>query len=218
VHADNPNGERVYITSLTSGDFFGENGFFTGAPRTASVEALYTAQIFVIAQEPYAKAAADNARADATLLAFYEERVVDAVLATSQVFGLLPHSSRRARIERFRLRTFVAGSMALREGETSDDIYVIKNGDAEVFNADNGTRTSLSTLGPGTLFGEVAALRGIPRTASIIAKSDLTTLVLSKRDFLAVVDERPAERKQVMDVIASRVRGKPRQAPGTLKG
>ena len=206
VHATKPNGERVYIASLTSGDFFGENGFFTGSPRTASVEALYPAQVFVITQELYAKAVADNARADATLLAFYKERVVDAVLATSQVFGLLPHSSRRAMIELFRLRTFVAGSMVLREGEPSDDIYVIKNGEAEVFTAHNGARTSLSTLGPGTLFGEVAALRGIPRTASIVAKSDLTTLVLSKRDFLAVVDERPAVRKQVMDVIASRVR------------
>ncbi len=206
VHATRANGERVYIASLTSGDFFGENGFFTGSPRTASIEALYPTQVFVITQELYAKAAADNARADATLLAFYKERVVDAVLATSQVFGLLPHGSRRAMIERFRLRTFIAGSMVLREGETSDDIYVIKNGEAEVFTAHNGTRTNLSTLGPGTLFGEVAALRGIPRTASIVAKSDLTALVLSKRDFLAVVDERPAVRKQVMDVIASRVR------------
>ncbi len=206
VHATKPNGDRVYIASLTSGDFFGENGFFTGAPRTASVEALYPAQVFVITQELYAKAAADNARADATLLSFYKERVVDAVLATSQVFGLLPHSSRRAMIERFRLRTFVAGSMVLREGETSDDIYVIKNGEAEVFTSHGPTKTILSVLGPGTLFGEVAALRGIPRTASIVAKSDLTALVLSKRDFSAVVDERPAVRKQVMDVIASRVR------------
>lgn len=206
VHATKANGERVYIASLTSGDFFGENGFFTGSPRTASIEALYPTQVFVITQELYAKAAADNARADATLLAFYKERVVDAVLATSQVFALLPHTARRAMIERFKLRTFVQGSMVIREGETSDDIYVVKSGEAEVFTAHNGTRASLSVLGSGTLFGEVAALRGIPRTASVIAKSDLTTLVLSKRDFLAVVDERPAVRKQVMDVIASRVR------------
>src|SRR5205814_56154 len=112
---------------------FGENGFFTGAPRTASVEALYPMNVFVITQALYARATADNARADATLLAFYKERVVDAVLATSDVFGLLPHSARRAMIDRFQLRTFPAGAAVLTEGETSDDIYVIKNGDAQVF-------------------------------------------------------------------------------------
>jgi cAMP-dependent protein kinase regulator len=206
VHATRPSGDRVYLASLTSGDFFGENGFFSGAPRAASVEALYPMQAFVITPALYTQAAADNARADATLLAFYKERVVDVVLATSNVFGLLPHEARRQVLDRFQLRSFRQGDLVLREGETSDDIYVIKSGEARVYNGHDTTTTELSTLGPGTIFGEVAALWGVPRTASIEARTDLTTLVLSKTDFSVVLDQRPALRKKVMDVIASRVR------------
>ena len=202
VHATRPTGERVYIASLTSGDFFGENGFFTGSSRTASVEALYPMQVFVLTPELYAKAAAGNAKADETLLAFYKERVVDAMLATSPIFGLLPSEARREILNQFHLRSFTAGQMVIREGETTGDIYMVKSGTAEVFTG----ATSLSTLGAGALFGEVAALRGIPRTASVRAKTDLTTLVLSREDFMGVIDTRPDVKKKIQGVIAARVR------------
>lgn len=202
VHATRSTGERVYIASLTSGDFFGENGFFTGAPRTASVEALYPMQVFVLTAELYAKAAAGNARADDTLLGFYKERVVEAMLATSPIFGVLPTEARRELLTCFQLRNFATHALIIQEGETTGDIYMIKSGDAEVFTGN----THLSKLGPGALFGEVAALRGIARTASVRATSPLTALVLSREDFARVVDTRPDVKKKVQSVIAARVR------------
>lgn len=64
----------------------------------------------------------------------------------------------------------------------------------------------LARLGPGTLFGEVAAMRQIARTATVTAYSRLELLELSRADFQAVLDARPEIKRQVATIIAERVR------------
>jgi CRP-like cAMP-binding protein len=148
----------------------------------------------------------DSTAANAVLLRFYKDRIVDVMLARSPVFGLLHHEDRRAITDRFSLCVFEAGASVIREGETSSQIYLIKDGEAEVLTEREGVRDTLSTLGPGTVFGEVAALRGIPRTATVVAKTKLETLCLEGADFQAILDARPEVRKKVQDVVAKRAR------------
>ena len=111
--------------------------------------------------------------------------IVDAVLAKSWVFGVLSSEQRRRIIAQFALEWFEAGQLVLNEGELSDHIYMIKDGEAEVYTEQGGERRSLSTLGPGTLFGEVAALRQIPRTASVVARTRVETLRLRRPGLFA---------------------------------
>src|SRR5207247_3229405 len=149
------------------------NGFFTGSPRSANIEAIYPVEAFEIDRALYDRLMTGKPQASTILLRFYKERIVDAVLAKSPTFGLLPHEDRRAMRDKFELQRFEAGAVIIREGEKSDQIYLIKDGTADVVAEKNGKPTVLSTLGPCQLFGEVAALRGIPRTASVVARSNL---------------------------------------------
>jgi CRP-like cAMP-binding protein len=204
VFATTTDGVRIYLSSLTAGDFFGENGFFTGAPRSATVEALYPVEAFEIDDTLWERLTRDVPEARDVLLRFYKERIVDVVLAKSGIFGLLPNDARRAVLDKFDLQTFEAGARVINEGEASDQIYVIKNGEAEVFTDRDGTREVLSVLGPGRLFGEVAALRHIPRTASVTAKTPLETLRLAAADFNALLDAKPDVRQRVNDEVAVR--------------
>lgn len=206
VYATDTHGQPVYLSSLTVGDFFGENSFFTGAPRSATVEALGDVEAFAIDKALYERVIGDNAHARTALLDFYKERIVNAVLAKSQIFGLLPSDERQALVYRFNLKVFQPGELVLREGDISDSIYLIKSGEAEVFTEKGGPRTALSTIGPGTVFGEVAALRGIARTASIAAKTSLETLELSGSAFHAILQARPDLQQKVFDVVARRAR------------
>jgi serine/threonine-protein kinase len=43
-----------------------------------------------------------------------------------------------------------------------------------------GERSVLREMGPGTVFGETAILGSVPRTASVVALTDVTTLVLTR--------------------------------------
>ncbi|MBI3179903.1 MAG: cyclic nucleotide-binding domain-containing protein, partial [Deltaproteobacteria bacterium] len=206
VYATNAEGKRVYLSSFSAGDFVGENGFFTGSPRSATVEAIYPTEVFEIDQALFDRVMSGRPQASNILLRFYKERIVDAVLAKSPTFGLLPHEARRAVRDKFELERFPAGAVVIREGEKSDQIYLIKDGQADVVTQKNGEAKTLSTLGPCQLFGEVAALRGIPRTASVVARTPLEALRLAGTHFQAVLDQKPEVRKRVLDEVARRAR------------
>lgn len=206
VHVTTPASHRVYLSSLTAGDFFGENGFFTGSPRSATVEALYPSDVFEIDRVVYNRVTANHPEASGILLQFYKERIVETVLAKSPVFGLLDNERRRAAVDRFTPRIFREGEMVIREGARSDQIYLVKDGEAEVFTEAGGKRVDLSKVGPGTLFGEVAALRGIPRTATVRAAGRLEVLELARADFEALLVSEPELRRRVLDVVSQRAR------------
>jgi CRP-like cAMP-binding protein len=80
-------------------------------------------------------------------------------------------------------RQFPAGAVVMREGEPGDRFYLITDGAAAV-SVHGAPKPS---LGRGDCFGEIALLRGIPRTATITAERSLHTLTLSRDEFLTAV-------------------------------
>jgi len=78
---------------------------------------------------------------------------------------------------------FPAGTAAIREGDAGDLFYLVVSGSAAV-SVQGNPRPS---LGPGDCFGEIALLRDIPRTATVVADSPLCTLALDRESFLVAV-------------------------------
>ena len=75
------------------------------------------------------------------------------------------------------------GDVVMRQGEPGEQFHVVRRGSASV-TVDGRPRPS---LGAGDCFGEIALLRDIPRTATVIAGEDLATFVLRRSDFLSAV-------------------------------
>jgi CRP-like cAMP-binding protein len=99
------------------------------------------------------------------------------------LFGLLPSLSSLSTRERENLiaRAIVyevpAQMTIVSHGETGDAAYFILAGQAAAGIANpNGDYRSLSTMQPGDFFGEIAALTGSPRTATVVAAEPLTLL------------------------------------------
>jgi hypothetical protein len=85
------------------------------------------------------------------------------------------------------------GTPVVREGEIGHHLYVIEDGEVEV---SRGGRP-VATLGPGDYFGEIALLRHVPRTATVVAKTPATLLSLEREGFLEEVTGHPVVRKAV---------------------
>ena len=99
------------------------------------------------------------------------------------LIGLLPSLSGLTRAERERAITqghvieAEPGSRITSTGETGDTAYFILSGKAVAGTADGqGSYRSLSSMGKGDFFGEIAALTGSTRTADVVAEQATTLL------------------------------------------
>jgi predicted MFS family arabinose efflux permease len=81
-----------------------------------------------------------------------------------------------------------AGDIVIRQGDQPDDFFAVLGGQFEVsILPDGGSRQVIATLGPGTGFGEIGLLHGVPRTASVTAVSDGEVLRVPGTAFLNAV-------------------------------
>ncbi len=89
----------------------------------------------------------------------------------------LDRETRRALVSAATVRDFPAGATIVGVGDVGDAAWFILDGRAAAGTpeSDGGYR-SLSTMGPGDFFGEIAALTGSRRTATVVADQDTTVI------------------------------------------
>ncbi len=96
------------------------------------------------------------------------------------LFSQLSSDDLQVLVQKSSLRQFEAGSVVCREGEYGDTAFAILGGSVEVSIYTAGYKNlTLAILGEGNIFGEMAALSGYPRSATITAKEDLFLLEIS---------------------------------------
>jgi CRP/FNR family transcriptional regulator, cyclic AMP receptor protein len=101
--------------------------------------------------------------------------------------------------------TFPAGQGLFHQGDPGDAAYIIIDGEADVrVNSSKGPVT-VAHLGRNSFIGEIAILCDVPRTASVVATSDLITLRISKDTFLRMVNEFPEMAIEIMRELARRL-------------
>jgi len=79
------------------------------------------------------------------------------------------------------------GEIIFHEGDIGDFLYIIADGEVEVFHKKNGAETQIATLHKGEFFGEMALLNQKTRTASVRCKTPTNVLALKKSDFGALI-------------------------------
>jgi CRP-like cAMP-binding protein len=101
--------------------------------------------------------------------------------------------------------TFEAGQALFVQGDPGDAAYIVLEGDAEVsINTPQGP-VKVATVGRHAILGEVAILCDVPRTATVVAKSRLTTLRIDKDLFFRLVNEFPLMAVEIMRELARRL-------------
>jgi predicted MFS family arabinose efflux permease len=106
-----------------------------------------------------------------------------ALLRGLPIFAPLPLVTVEHLATRLQQEDFPAGTVVIREGEEGSVYYLIVEGEA-VASVDGRT---LRTMGPGDGFGEIALLRDVPRTATVVAGGALRTATLQRAEFLSAL-------------------------------
>jgi len=104
--------------------------------------------------------------------------------------------------DRFDDATYLADHGVLTEGMQGPEFFIILAGSASVL-IDNRT---IATLGPGEFFGEVAALDGGPRTATVRADTQLRCLTLPVGGLRQFLLDHPVVAVNLVPEIARRFR------------
>jgi small-conductance mechanosensitive channel/CRP-like cAMP-binding protein len=86
------------------------------------------------------------------------------------------------------LERYTAGEVLVRQGEPGDSLFVIKAGQVRVdVRNENGQVATVAALGPDDFFGEMSLLTGEPRSASVVAETEVEVVVVDKPDLAAVI-------------------------------
>jgi CRP/FNR family transcriptional regulator, cyclic AMP receptor protein len=97
---------------------------------------------------------------------------------------------------------FAPGESIVREGDPGDAFFVITSGKAVV--EQDGSQ--LRELGEGDFFGEISLIDGQPRTATITATDEVSTLTLGREQFQRLIDEHPSVRLELLMALTERLR------------
>ena len=93
-----------------------------------------------------------------------------------------------------------AGKVLTKGGEAGREFMIIASGTATV----RRKGRKIATLGPGDFFGELALLAGVPRTATVIAETDMIVEALNRAEFATLLDESPSIARKVLSAVAKR--------------
>jgi CRP-like cAMP-binding protein len=94
------------------------------------------------------------------------------------------------------------GTVIATEGEPGAGLFVIDEGEADVT---IGGR-KVNHLGEGDFFGEMALLDGGPRTATVVATTDISLFALSEWVYRGLLTEHPSIAFRTLEAVAARLR------------
>jgi CRP-like cAMP-binding protein len=129
------------------------------------------------------------------------------VLGAVPLFAAMGPEELTPLASRLRRRTFRRNEVIVHRGDPAGAIHVIRSGRVKVtLPSEEGDETVLALYGPGACFGEIAALDGGPRSATVTAVEATETLALLREDLLAFARENPDFALALITTLAARLR------------
>lgn len=107
------------------------------------------------------------------------------------------------------LKIYQENEVVFRAGDSGSRMYVIGSGRVRITTTVNGTETLLKTLGPGEVFGEMALVDNLPRSASVTATEANTQLLeIDHALFVYLVGQQPAFALIILKAMSHRLRAR----------
>ncbi|EOD64424.1 Crp/Fnr family transcriptional regulator [Amycolatopsis vancoresmycina] len=127
--------------------------------------------------------------------------------AEGALLAYLADADREYLLARGTRRRFRANDVVLMEGDPSDHVHVLVSGWVRVSTiVEDGREVLFGLRGPGEVLGDLAAVTGRPRSASVRAIEPCTVFQLTGAEFVDVLHARPAIAIATIKTVAARLR------------
>jgi CRP/FNR family cyclic AMP-dependent transcriptional regulator len=129
------------------------------------------------------------------------------ILRTHPIFGGLgPELLDRLSSHAIR-QTVKRGTEIFTRGDPGTSLLAVCSGTVKISAPSPGGRGAVFNLiAHGAIFGEIALLDGLPRTADATAITDCELMVIERRDFVPLLHERPEVALRLIEVLCGRLR------------
>jgi len=108
-------------------------------------------------------------------------------------------------------RTYKRGQTIINAGEAAREVFFLARGSVSVF-LPGEERHRLATVSPTMSFGEMAFLDGAPRSANIVAETDIECHLLTVQDFQQLAKTQPGIKIKLLEQLCLNLTGKLRKA------
>ncbi|MCP4537419.1 MAG: Crp/Fnr family transcriptional regulator [Chloroflexi bacterium] len=124
-----------------------------------------------------------------------------------QLFQGLKKRQLKQLAQKFTVRDYAAGKEIVAQGKGGEGFFIIESGGAEaVRQRADGEKIVVNTFGPTDFFGEIALLDDGLRTATVVTTGATQCLVLTRWDFLAVLNDDVDIAITILEELAKRFR------------
>lgn len=103
-------------------------------------------------------------------------------------------------------KVYQDGEVIVRQGEVGSCMYVIQEGQVEVFQEKEGRDVQLAVLQEGDFFGEMSLFDSAVRSATVRASGQVRVLTVDKRTFLRRIHEDPSLAFRIVEALSKRLR------------
>jgi CRP/FNR family cyclic AMP-dependent transcriptional regulator len=103
--------------------------------------------------------------------------------------------------------TLKRGATIFSKGDSGTSLIAVVSGTVKIsISSAEGRSAILNLIGAGEIFGEVALLDGLARTADATANTNCEIFVIDRRDFIPFVRSQPALAMKLIELLCTRLR------------
>jgi len=173
----NIDGEDKKVKECKAGDAFGELALLYNCPRAATVTAHERCVLWQLDRESFNHIVKD---ASAKRRSVYEEFLKGVpILQTMEAY------ERTTMCDALVTKSYAKGDVIVKQGDPGDMFFILEEGECivEKVYVEGTPAQEVLQYKSGDYFGELALLNNDTRAASVVAKSDVRLLTLSRRTF-----------------------------------
>ena len=189
-HGDNK--PRLTVGRLGSGGFFGEMALLSRLPNATTAIATRPTILLVGRRESLVSLATRRPEVASQLAAHCRRTSLANLGWTSPVIASLRTEDSETLVERLEMRVFERGEKLVRDREEPKGLHLIVSGEVAVVAREWSERVLLATLGAGETVGEVELVLCRQAYADAVAVRPSAALFLSRDEYTALVQDRPA--------------------------